>query len=111
MKTYISIIISVVLFSCFSTKNTKNAQTADTNTNVNIENSSLAMLQSGQLIYESKCNKCHALKDPKSYSEQQWRKIVPRMTKMLNARKIEMDSLSEAKVLNYLIHQVKNSRI
>lgn len=104
MKTYISIVVTVVLFSCFSTRNTNNAQTAVMNNNQNIESTSLSLLQSGQLIYESKCNKCHALKDPGSYTEQQWRKIVPRMTKMLNARKLEMDSLSEAKVLNYLVH-------
>ncbi len=104
MKTYISIILSVVMLSCFSTRNTNNLETTKTNENQNIESSSLISLQNGQSIYESKCNKCHALKDPSSYSEQQWRKIVPRMTKMVNARKIEMDSTSEALVLNYLIH-------
>ncbi len=111
MKTYLSIILTltVFLFSCFSSKNKIQPQNIS-NENQTIESTSITLLQKGRLIYESKCNKCHALKDPISYTEPEWRKIVPRMTKMLNSRKVEMDSLSEATVLNYLIHATTNKK-
>ena len=42
-------------------------------------------LVQGKSIYEAKCNKCHDLPSPNSYSKQRW---VPIMKSMQNAAKI-----------------------
>jgi cytochrome c5 len=58
----------------------------------------MAQLTQGKTIYESNCNKCHKLKDPKSHTEEEWNKIVPNMS-----RKAKIDAASQDLVLKYVV--------
>lgn len=42
-------------------------------------NATLADLQQGRSIYVSKCNSCHGLYSPDSYSVNQWKQILSSM--------------------------------
>ena len=64
----------------------------------------LADLNSGKTLYESKCSACHGLKDPASRSEEKWKKIVPKMAaKSLKRGKGEIDAHSQDLIIKYLI--------
>lgn len=58
----------------------------------------LADLQQGKTLYESTCNKCHGLKNPRSRDEAGWRQIVPVM-----AQKAKVDAHTEDLILRYLV--------
>lgn len=95
MKTIsFSFLVVILLASC--TKQKDGAQyiptAADTTTSA-----SLSDLQKGKAIYESNCNRCHALYSPDAYSASQWKQIVPGM-----ASKAKLSSSDEALVLKYV---------
>lgn len=58
----------------------------------------LAELNEGKTLYEVNCQKCHGLKDPKKYTEEQWNKIVPPM-----AKKAKIDAQQEETIRKYVI--------
>jgi cytochrome c5 len=58
----------------------------------------MATLQQGKLSYEENCGKCHGLKSPSEYNEEQWRKHVKRM-----APKAKIDKPTEDLVLQYVV--------
>jgi len=58
----------------------------------------LASLQEGKSLYEGNCGKCHGLKKPSAYNEQQWGKNVARM-----APKAKIDKHTEDLILQYLV--------
>jgi len=58
----------------------------------------LADLSEGKTLYEENCKKCHGLKDPKKFSEEQWNKIVPPM-----AKKAKIDAQQEESIRKYVI--------
>ncbi len=55
-------------------------------------------LKETHTLYINKCGSCHGLKDPKSESEEAWRKIVPPM-----AKKAKISSAEQDLILNYLL--------
>ena len=64
---------------------------------------SLAELEQGKANYENKCTMCHGLKNPKSESEEEWRKIVPNMVKAANKKTETIDPKTEESILKYVI--------
>lgn len=59
---------------------------------------SLEDLNQGRLLYKDNCGKCHLLKKPSSRTEEEWRKIVPKM-----AKKAKIDAQKEDLILRYVI--------
>ena len=59
---------------------------------------SLATLQQGNTMYEENCSKCHGLKSPTAYNEEQWGKHVKRM-----APKARIDKATEELILQYVV--------
>ena len=59
---------------------------------------SLATLQQGKTMYEENCSKCHGLKSPTAYNEEQWGKHVKRM-----APKARIDNATEELILQYVV--------
>lgn len=59
---------------------------------------SLATLQQGKTMYEENCSKCHGLKSPTAYNEEQWGKHVKRM-----APKARIDKATEELILQYVV--------
>jgi cytochrome c5 len=58
----------------------------------------MASLTEGKTLYEGNCGKCHGLKKPNAYNEQQWGKHVARM-----APKAKIDKRTENLILQYLV--------
>ncbi len=58
----------------------------------------LASLQQGKSSYEENCGKCHGLKSPTAYNEEQWGKHVKRM-----APKARIDKATEELILQYVV--------
>ncbi len=69
------------------------------------ENYSLAEFKEGKTLYETKCNTCHSLKNPTSYSEEKWTAIVPKMVSMSNKKYSTsiINASDEEKMKRYLI--------
>jgi len=59
---------------------------------------SLTSLQNGKLLYEENCGRCHGLKNPTAYNEEQWGKHVKRM-----APKAKIDKPTEDLILQYVV--------
>ena len=59
---------------------------------------SLATLQQGKSLYEENCSKCHGLKSPSAYNEEEWGKHVKRM-----APKAKIDKATEGLILQYVV--------
>lgn len=52
----------------------------------------------GSKLYAENCGKCHKLKAESNYTQEEWKKIVPRM-----AVKAKIDAAAENKVLQYVL--------
>ena len=65
----------------------------------------LTELTEGQNLFKAKCSQCHGLKNPTSRSEEQWRKVVPKMAGKAasKANKEKIDAAAQEKILKYLI--------
>jgi hypothetical protein len=65
----------------------------------------LAKLESGRMEFEANCQTCHALKNPKDYSEERIRMIVPVMAEKANkkAGTVVVDSEEEVMIMQYMI--------
>lgn len=59
--------------------------------------------QAGKTAYETKCAKCHALKDPKKFTEAKLMEVTPEMVKMTNNKGGNISSAEEQQILRYLI--------
>jgi len=58
----------------------------------------------GKMFYEKHCNLCHGLKNPASYSETDWNKIVPDMCKKVNRKQNNaLDEKAQQAILRYVI--------
>jgi len=64
---------------------------------------SLVSLQKGKTLYEENCGKCHGLKSPTAYNEEQWGKHVKRM-----APKAKIDKPTEDLILQYVVTMCGN---
>jgi hypothetical protein len=65
----------------------------------------LAKLEMGHDSFIENCQACHGLKDPKNYSEERIRMIVPAMAEKANkkAGKVVVDSEEEVAIMAYMI--------
>ena len=72
---------------------------------VKFPDATLAKLESGRLSYEQDCQTCHGLKNPKDYSEERIRMIVPAMAEKANQRagRVVVDSEEEVMIMQYMI--------
>jgi nitrate/TMAO reductase-like tetraheme cytochrome c subunit len=62
------------------------------------------LLDRGQQTFVANCGRCHALKQPEAYTQQDWVGIVDRM-----ALKAQLDDKAKAAVLAYLQHHAKDA--
>lgn len=42
-------------------------------------NADMAQLMRGKTYYKANCGKCHGLKNPAKYTEEEWNRIMPKM--------------------------------
>jgi cytochrome c5 len=89
----------LVLVACASKKATISLTDTDASrAATKYPGASLATLQKGKALYEENCSKCHGLKSPTAYNEEQWGKHVKRM-----APKAKIDKPTEELILQYVV--------
>lgn len=59
--------------------------------------------QEGKNLYEMHCGKCHDLPQPTHYTEEQWEKIVPGMTKAVNKKEQLVNATQQENILRYVV--------
>ena len=57
----------------------------------------------GKVVFLKNCTSCHYAKDIKSYTNDQWANILPRMVK-----KAELDDVQERQVTAYINWEISN---
>lgn len=105
MKYLIYVSLSLTLFVLACTKAATTTSSAAAITEADAQrasakwpNTTVAELTEGKALYEQHCGNCHALKDPKSESEEEWYHEVPPM-----AKKAKIDAATEQKILKYVV--------
>jgi cytochrome c5 len=98
-KTLFAVSALLLLAACAAKKTTVSITESDASrASVKFPDSSLASLQQGKTLYEDNCGKCHGLKNPTAYNEEQWGKHVKRM-----APKAKIDKPTEELILQYVV--------
>jgi len=98
-KTFILLSTILFLVACAAKKTTATLTESDAErAAAKYSGASLATLQKGKLLYEENCSKCHGLKSPSAYNEEQWMKHVKRM-----APKAKIDKPTEELILQYVV--------
>lgn len=70
----------------------------------------LAELTRGYELYTANCNKCHGLEDPKEYTEEQWRRLVPAMVPKANRKGSNLTPEDENLILQYVLAMGPNAK-
>ena len=63
----------------------------------------LTQLSQGKLLYEQNCQSCHNLKKPTSRTEEEWKAIVPNMSKQVNKTSMVLKNTEQELILRYLV--------
>ena len=98
-KTSIIAAMALLLAACAAKKTTVALSDADAaRAAAKYPGATLATLNQGKTLYEGNCGKCHGLKSPSAYNEEQWGKHVMRM-----APKAKIDKATEDLILQYVV--------
>ncbi len=118
MKKLAIISITVFLAACSTSKKANTSEvekTTTTTTTTDPHQSAVDKVQTkfpgytvtdlerGKNLYGQHCMKCHELVEPASHNEEQWRKIVPNMAKLVNKKGPVLDAAGEDDILKYVI--------
>lgn len=110
MKRIATFALCLFLSACASSRSTTGANAAPTEADVariqvKFPDATLAKLESGRLSYEQDCQTCHELKDPKDFTEERIRMVVPAMAEKANdkAGRVVVDSEEEVLIMQYMI--------
>lgn len=107
MKKTLTIAAITLLFACSTSKTTTSSGPTQSDVDrmqTKYPGYTLAELQNGQSLYKQYCGSCHGLKNPKSYSEEQWNRLVPGMSKKVNNNNPgALDEKAEESILKYVI--------
>jgi len=109
MKYIFIVIIGFFITGCFANKATTNVVSM-----VNLDKAkakfpgyTAEQYNTGKVLYETKCNTCHGLKDPLKFNEEQLTKTVPNMVKKANTKKDAKLSAEDGdSILKYLVTQI-----
>lgn len=110
-KSLLAAVGIAILVACGTAKNSGNAKVEVLPTQGDVDRVqakfpgyTLDELHEGKKLFETNCNLCHGLKRPASRTEDEWRKIVPRMVKKVNSKEGHSVSADgEEKILRYVI--------
>lgn len=104
MKEYtvVLVIVSILLLGCFSSKSVVEIsnQSIVNQAQSEFPGYTVEQYEGGKLLYETKCNLCHAIKNPKNYEKEEWAKLVPDMSEKANKKK-GADLSEEDQILIY----------
>ncbi len=102
---------TAILVACGTAKNSSGAKVESMPSQADVERVkdkfpgyTLTDLNDGKKLFEANCALCHGLKKPASRTEEEWKTIVPRMVKKVNAKNGNtLDASGEEKILRYVI--------
>ncbi len=107
IKKYFVVGLMLIAASCSSSKSAKSTSSAQSDVErgaAKFPGYTLEDLNKGKAIYTKNCVACHGLKDPKLYSEESLRGIVPNMVvKANNKLGMVIDDKDEEVLMKYLI--------
>ena len=106
-KAYILIILllPVVFIQCKSSKvSTTSGMLEETKVETIKKNFTAAQMEEGRILWQDRCDNCHKLFKPESYTVNRFDKVLPRMTK-----RSKMTEEEAAKVRAYLLVNAKRS--
>ncbi len=104
MKGIISLfVLAVFVTACTATKALGPSQADVDRMQSKFNGYTLADLTQGKALYEGNCGTCHALFDPNSRGEEQWKGVVPPMVQKVNKKQKALDASQEELILKYLI--------
>lgn len=103
MKNSILILSSILMVGCTASKVATPVVTEAETTTPTLDNAITAKLSEGKKHFEAKCANCHDLKNPTSFTETQWKEIVPQMAIYMNQNNPTLNKEEEESILNYLV--------
>lgn len=108
-KFWVIAFCSMVLWACSQKIAPANTAAPTTSAASEIKPAEMArinqpLLDKGRKVFENRCSRCHALKQPGSYEQQKWVQILERM-----APKAQLDETQKAAVLAYVQHYAKDA--
>ena len=100
----ISLLLSLSLAStCSTSKKTTASKNGNRNeTEIKVPNYTPAELAEGKTLWESKCDRCHKLYLPESFTKAKWEGILPRMNK-----RSKLNEEDAGKVRGYIMTHAK----
>lgn len=100
----VTIILSLAILASCSAKLVKPAQTDADRGSSKFPGLTVEQLHKGNELYNSKCTTCHPAKNPTSWTEEQWRNIVPNMASASKEHgKGEITAAEQDLILKYVI--------
>jgi cytochrome c5 len=104
MKIIVLSLAGLFLFAC---SNAKKSTTPVVEPIVKESKTTVSRLDQGASLYSEKCSTCHELMTPSNYTEQSWKKIVPKMTDMANNKTEKINAEQQQLILEYLVANAK----
>lgn len=81
-KLAIIVSMGIIVFSCTPkaspTTSGNTTESANSNTTTTTT-ANTALIEQGHIVFESRCGRCHGLKDPTRYTSQRWDGILKSM--------------------------------
>lgn len=102
-STLLVLAAAFFVFSCSSSKTQTSAKPGAEQTTSTPAAYNTPEMVEGKNLYAQKCGSCHGLKSPSKRTAEQWKEIVPRMTKMANKKEMQIDPKQQELIQNYLV--------
>jgi len=96
-------VVVVTITSCVAVKLAIPSQGDIDRVHSKFPNYSLAELNQGKALFETKCNTCHGVKNPMRFKESEWNELVPKMVRKANKKGANIDDKSQELILKYVI--------
>jgi mono/diheme cytochrome c family protein len=96
----------VIIYSCATTKTATSTSFSQTDVERGMKyypDLTLAQLESGKTLYSQNCGSCHGLKDPKKFTPDHLKKIVPNMVGKVNKKSEVLSKENEETITKYLV--------
>src|SRR5689334_8403553 len=104
MKNAFILFIVFLFTACISAKLATPSQPDVERVATKFPGYTLEDLNKGKALFSAHCGQCHGLKNPTKRTEEQWRKVVPRMAAKVSKKEGKLlDTNDEALILKYLI--------
>lgn len=102
MKRSLSILALSLLISCAGVKLAVPVQSDVDRMHDTYPDYSLEQLLEGKALYETKCTRCHGLKDPVDFTVEEWSRITPNMIDKANRRQQTISETEGELILRYV---------